>query len=96
MESAIIESIRYRRVIQFEYEGMPRTVNPHVFYRSEASQKGVINGWQTEGGSNTRTPPCWGNFSVVKIVGLVLLEETFSGAQPDFKRHRFRNVICSL
>ena len=95
MENRIIASMKYRRVLEFYYEGKPRTVNPHALLRKSPGNL-VLHGWQTAGASKTRTPPCWGNFNLDKIVGLEITEEAFLGAEPGFNRKRFRDVIYSL
>jgi predicted DNA-binding transcriptional regulator YafY len=96
MEDTIIAALDHRRVLSFTYEGQSRTVNPHALFREDQLRKLVLHAWQTDGDSNTRTPPCWGNFHLDKIIGLVVLDESFFGAQPDFNPRHFRRIIHSL
>jgi hypothetical protein len=96
MEDLIICAIDRRRLITFDYGGQPRTVNPHALYREDQLRHVVLHAWQTGGRSNSRTPPCWGNFHLDQIGGLKVLAETFFGAQHDFNPKKFRHVIHSL
>ena len=96
MEDTIIAALNHRSVLAFTYDGQPRTVHPHALYREDHLRKVVLHAWQTEGRSNTRTPPCWGNFHLDKIIGLAVLDETFFGAQSDFNPKRFLRIIHSL
>jgi hypothetical protein len=96
VQNTIIDSISNRRVLRFEYDGQPRTVNPHALFRESEFQKTVLLGWQTDGGCNSRVPPCWGNFHLDKIVDLIVSDETFLGAQSGFSRQRFQHLIHGL
>jgi predicted DNA-binding transcriptional regulator YafY len=96
MEDTIIAALDHHRVLSFTYENQPRIVNPHALFREDQFRKPVLHAWQTDGDSNTRTPPCWGNFQLDKIVGLVVLDETFLAAQSDFNPRRFRHLIHSI
>ncbi len=96
MEAVIIDAISHNRVLAFDYEGRSRVVNPHALYREDRLRKLVLHAWQADGGSNTRTPPFWGNFHLEKIVRLRVLDETFFGAQPGFNPNRFRHLIHTL
>ena len=94
MEAVITDAISHNRVLAFDYEGRSRVVNPHAL-REDQLRKLVLHAWQTNGGSNTRTPPCWGNFHLEKIVRLRVLDETFFGAQPDFNPQLLVSVLFS-
>jgi hypothetical protein len=96
MNQTIIDAISHRHVLTFDYEGQPRTVNPHALYREDRHQNFVLHAWQTDGESNTRNPPCWGNFHVEKIVELTVLDEQFVRTQPDFNPDRFRHLIHAV
>jgi predicted DNA-binding transcriptional regulator YafY len=92
----IIDAISHRNVLTFDYDGQPRTVNPHALYREDRTRNFVLHAWQTDGESNTRNPPCRGNFRVDQMVDLTALDENFFGAQPDFNPDRFRHLIHAL
>jgi predicted DNA-binding transcriptional regulator YafY len=96
VEKTIIDSITDRRVLAFDYAGAHRTVNPHALFRAGKRKKSVLHAWQTEGVSNTRVPPCWGNFRLDRISNLTVMDETFSGGQPDFNPKVFREVIHKI
>lgn len=96
MEDTIIAALERRRVLSFSYDGQPRTVNPHALYREDQLRKIVLHAWQTDGRSNSGDLPGWRNFHLDEISGLVVLDETFFGAQPDFNPRRFRHIIHSI
>lgn len=96
MEDTIIAAIDHRRILSFTYDGQPRIVNPHALYVGEQIRQRVLHAWQTDGGSNTRNVPCWGNFHLNKMMELVVLDETFFGPQSDFNPMRFHHLIHSL
>jgi predicted DNA-binding transcriptional regulator YafY len=93
---AIIDAISNRHVLTFDYEGQPRTVNPHALYRENRHRNFVLHAWQTDGESSTRNPPCWGNFHTDQIGQLTVLDRQFANAQPDFNPDRFRNLIHAI
>jgi WYL domain-containing protein len=96
MEDDLIAAISHRFVVSFNYKRQPRTVHPHALIRTDHDGQVVLHAWQVEGKSNTRALPCWGNFHVGEIAGLVVLDEPFGAAQPDFHRDHFLHVIHSL
>jgi hypothetical protein len=88
MNQLIVQAIEEKRLIELTYKGYSRIVEPHAYYRT-------INGfeklqcYQVKGdhSSRDRRPDDdWGYFSVPKISSLSLLEKTFSGPRPDYKR----------
>jgi WYL domain len=93
MQQKIIDAIAQRRVLSFNYNGQPRRVNPHALYLEDQHRNVVLHAWQTEGTSNSRVPPCWGNFHLNKMIGLEVSRETFSGAQSDFNPGHFLHPI---
>ena len=96
MQDTIIEAMRKRHALEFSYDGAPRVVNPHALYRDTKHQKPVLLAWQTDGTSNTRVPPCWGNFHLDKIVDLAILDETSITRRPEFNPKRYKGIIHSL
>jgi WYL domain-containing protein len=92
MEQEIIGAISEHRVLSFDYQGQPRQVNPHALGRVKPDDKAVLHAWQTGGSSNHRIPPCWGYFRLDEIQRLLVTDEIFPSAQPDFKP-RFVNLI---
>jgi hypothetical protein len=96
MRATLIEAMRNRCAVEFQYNGQLRIVNPHALYSDNTRQEPLLLGWQTEGESSSRVPPCWGNFKVNNIVDLVVLEESHFAAQPDFDPQRYRNLIYSI
>jgi hypothetical protein len=96
MNETIMDAISDRHVLTFDYDGRPRTVHPHALYRDDRRHNFVLHAWRTDGESNTRNPPCWGNFHVDGIVDLTVLDQEFVGARPDFNPDRFRHLIHAV
>jgi predicted DNA-binding transcriptional regulator YafY len=96
INQTIIDAISDRHVLAFDYNGQPRTVHPHALYRENRQRNFVLHAWRTEGESNTRDPPRWGNFHTDQIVQLTVLDRQFANAQPDFNPDRFRNLIHAV
>ncbi len=96
VEDDITAALDHRRVLSFTYDGQSRTVNPHALYHEAQHRRLVLYTWQTYGGSNSGVLPGWKNFHVDEITGLVVLDETFFGTQPDFNPRRFRHLVHSI
>ena len=72
-------AIENTSMIRFAYHGKDRLVEPH--------DQGILNGsvqllsWQVAG-SSSRPIPNWLLTKVDEMIGLVLLDQTFTGGRP--------------
>lgn len=85
MRNTIIQAIREKRILAFTYDGHPRVVEPHC-YGLTRTGKEAIRCYQT-GGTGVRpdaTP--WHLMTVSKMIGLQILEDSFSTTRPGYKR----------
>lgn len=93
----LCDSIAQRRMISFTYDGHPRVVQPAAYGTHITTGNLLLRGYQVDGSSHSRKPPLWDLFSVEKMVGLQILEETFQDDPPGYSPgDKHLNVICEL
>lgn len=81
MVSVLEDAIRSRRVVTFHYDGPPRIVEPFLIGTTTAGRP-ALRGFQTGGGSQSGRVPGWHLFSLDKIGGIAMIQESFSGERP--------------
>ena len=81
-------AVRERRVIIFNYSGLPRVLEPHACGVAAATGEPVLHGYQTEGGSVSGKLPGWRTFAVAGIRDLVVGEKTFTLPRPGYDAER--------
>jgi hypothetical protein len=81
MDQQIIDAIRNKRMIEFDYGGFHRVAEPHVYGRNGAVDQLLV--YQVGGGSSSGGLPEWRRVDVPRITGLVVLDRTFFGARPN-------------
>lgn len=84
-QDLIIDAIENRKILEFYYDENHRIVEPHTVGISKTGKE-MLSAFQTEGGSNRGSVPCWGQFSLSKIENLQVLDESFSGTRPGYTR----------
>lgn len=97
MNSAICEAIRHRQVIQFNYSGSLRAVEPHCHGFSTAGRE-VLRAYQTDGSSRSGSPVGWKLFEVSKISGVRSTGQTFAVSRPGYDRQddHMASVHCCV
>ena len=80
MNPLIDEAIRDRRRIRFRYHGRMRLVEPQCHGVGSKGTE-LLRGHQLQGGSQPEPL-----FDVSKITDLVVLDETFDRAGPNYRR----------
>jgi hypothetical protein len=90
-------AIKNRQLVGFTYDGHPRIVIPAA-YGPHVSTGGLkLRGFQVGGSSVSGALPEWRLFSVEKIIGAHILDETFDEPPPGYSRNDDHlNVICQL
>lgn len=83
MDTLICEAISGRAVLQFSYEGMSRTVEPHTHGTSKAGNE-VLRAYQIGGYSKSGRVPTWRMYEVSKMSGLRQTGQVFSGTRPMY------------
>ncbi len=83
MNAAICEAIKKKAVLQFNYKGSLRIVEPQCHGTSTAGNE-VLRGFQTKNYSKPSESPSNKLFEVSKISGLKQTGETFSKPGPHY------------
>ena len=84
-EKMIRRALAERRMLQFDYHGFPRRVEPHALGHA-AEDRLALLGWQVSGGSQSEPPPGWRTFLLHEIAALKILRTTFAprpGYHPE-------------
>ena len=79
---ALVAAVKGRNIIAFEYDGKPRSVEPHAV---GITPKGiaVMRAFQS-GGDSATSVRSWKLFTVDKIVDLITSDATFSEPRPGY------------
>ena len=82
MNTTIIEAIKNQVVIQFDYEGEPRIVEPHCYGETLAGNEGLrafqIGGYSSSGKMG------WKMYDLSKASSIEVTDDTFNGPRPDY------------
>ena len=81
MNKQIVNAIRNKKMIEFDYGGHHRIAEPHVYGRNGGVEQLLI--YQVGGGSSSGGLPEWRRVDVPRMSGLVILEKTFPGPRPN-------------
>jgi hypothetical protein len=90
------DAIRARRQVGFFYDGLPRVVQPATLGMG-SSGKTLLRGCLVGGASRRNSIPCWELFSVDKIQGFEVYDESFEAfALPDYTGgdSAFASIVC--
>lgn len=88
---ALVHGVLGHRVLSFDYQGLRRTVEPHMVGVHEAGEA-VLLGYQTGGFSHTGEVPGWRMFIVAEIDDVEIEDRAFPGPRPDFDASGARMV----
>jgi hypothetical protein len=80
---ALVHGVLGHWVLSFEYQGLRRTVEPHLVGVHEAGEA-VLLAYQTGGVSYAGELPGWRTFIVSEIDDVELEDREFPGPRPDF------------
>lgn len=94
---SICDAINSRRLVEFDYDGHHRVVQPAAAGPHATTGNPVLRGYQVGGTGKTRRVPFWDLFLVDKIENLVVLDETFASDPPGYQKgDRHIAVECEL
>ncbi len=79
----LVRAIQEHRVTSFVYQGLRRTVEPHLLGVHEAGEA-VLMAHQTAGSSHRGDVPGWRTFIVAEINEVEVSDQEFPGPRPDF------------
>lgn len=83
----LVGAITGRKVVNFNYGGHARVVEPHV-YGVATTGEIVLHGYQTSHGSVSGKPPGWRTFDATEIRDLSVTTQTFAGPRADYSTER--------
>ena len=78
-------AIQNRKLLNFNYDGFQRTVEPHT-YGVDSKGHIAMRAYQVAGGSESGEYVGWKLFHVHEISRLVMQPQSFSGPRPGYKR----------
>jgi len=91
MNDIIIEAIENRKLLEFFYKDHYRVVEPHTFGVSSKGNEN-LSAFQIDGTSESIVVPDWGLFTIDKMNGLKILNETFEGTRPKYSKGDSRMI----
>lgn len=96
MNNEIIAAIENHKLIEFDYDGESRTVEPHCYGVSTKGNE-VIRAYQVRGFSSSGTMG-WKMYDLSKADDINVLSETFSKPRPDYKKgdKGMDEIYCEL
>jgi hypothetical protein len=97
MKKLISEAIENKRLLEFNYQGFYRIVEPHTFGMFSNGNELLI-AYQIDGSSSSRKPPFWSNFQIAEIEDLSISDKSFSKPRDGYKKgdNRFKVIYCEL
>lgn len=92
----ICTAIKSRNYLIFDYDGLPREIEPHA-HGTSSTGKEVVRGFQTDGKSSSG-PLGWRLWNVAKMKSLSVSKTTFIGTRPGYVRadSAMNPVHCEL
>ncbi|HZH04143.1 MAG TPA: hypothetical protein VEY30_10180, partial [Myxococcaceae bacterium] len=83
MDPALVRAVREHRVVVFVYDGLLRTVEPHVYGITTAGYE-ALSGYQTAGFSHSSAHPGWRMFRGDAMNDLAVTPYRFAHTRPGF------------
>ncbi|HKJ30220.1 MAG TPA: hypothetical protein VKA34_00265 [Balneolales bacterium] len=81
----ICSAILHCKIIEFDYGGYHRIVEPHC-YGSSKRNNPVIRAYQIGGGSKSGNIPSWRLFKREKMSNEVITNQIFGGPRPGYRK----------
>ncbi len=81
MNRQLVNAIRNRRMIEFDYGDHRRIAEPHVYGLKDGTEQLLV--YQVAGGSSSGGLPEWRRVDLPRMSGLSILEDTFVGPRPN-------------
>lgn len=93
----ISQAIAGRKVLRFDYAGLPRIVEPQTYGLDRLGQRMLV-AFQVSGASKSGDPHGWKTFRQSSISKLVVGNETFSAPAPGYQRDDglFASIISQV
>lgn len=97
-ENTICGAIRDRRLVSFQYEGLPRIVIPCALGQHKSTGNLLLRAYQVQGATESGSLPLWRLYVFSGVSGLMILDEAFDEVPVGYKRgdRAFRSILCQL
>ncbi len=97
MKKLITEAIQKKKLLEFNYQGFYRVVEPHT-HGVFSNGNELLVAFQIDGESKSRKPPFWSSFQTSEIENLFIIDEAFLEPRYGYKRgdSRFREIYSEL
>ena len=83
MDPVLAQAVREHRIVRFYYNGLRRTVEPHVYGVNTAGHE-ALSAYQTGGFSRSSDRAGWRMFLVSDIQNLIVEDTTFERTRPGY------------
>ena len=96
MDEQICIAIQTKHRLLFNYDGLPREIEPHA-HGTSSTGKELVRGFQTDGQSSSGSLG-WRLWDVAKMQSFSVSESTFSESRPGYVRgdSAMRLLHCEL
>ena len=97
LDALICDAIRGRKLMMYEYGGLIRVVEPHLYGETAAGAR-LLSGWLRPGYSRSDPNGGWRTWRVDRIGSEQLLDARFDGPRPGYNPAdpRMTHVVCAL
>jgi hypothetical protein len=80
VDQQLVDAIRGRRMMEFDYKGRHRVAEPHIYGRKGGAEQLLV--YQTGGTSASGGLPQWRRVDVAGMTGLTIRPDVFPGPRP--------------
>ncbi len=96
MNKSICNAIRNRNLIEFNYDGEIRIVEPHCYGETTAGNEG-LRAFQVDGFSS-KGKMGWKMYNMSKAEDLNVLDETFDSPRPGYREgdRGMNEIFCEI
>ncbi len=91
----VVRATLEHRALSFVYQGVPRTVEPHLVGIHEAGEA-LLVAYQTGGASQSGEVPGWRTFTTTEMDAVEIADKVFPGPRPGFNpgRHAMIEIFA--
>lgn len=96
MDQRICAAIEFKHYLLFDYDGLPRQIEPHA-HGTSSKGKESVRGFQI-GGQSLSGVLGWRLWDVAKMKSFSVSQSTFAASRPDYVRgdSHMHPVHCEL
>jgi len=94
MDSIIKEAITKKKLLEYDYDGYHRIVEPHIFGKKDG--KDAILVYQVGGESSSGGLPNWRRMILKGITNMKVSEQSFPGRRPTSGKHSSFDTIYRI